>query len=451
MDERRATGGFRATNGSSAGSASAEPTHIDVARAPRQLGRVSRGAGRRPGASTGGRAALALVLTVGLLGCTPTSEGGGAAPGRGPAVSSGAASDSEAAALHAALTAQLEARVHLLAALSAAAAAGDIETAAAAGDAMAARRAQVAAGLLAAGVSDVDDLVDVLTVQDDLLRDHVTAASEAGRRRSRAGLVSSATRLALVFKSMTGGRLPADVGRPLAFGHLSSLLAVAADRGGAGGAAAGAVLSEALASGRLLLEPLLLALSTEEELAGSPLGDASRLRAGLGSVLLQHGFGAARVVLGDPGGEELVAGAGDRLATTLASSYGSAVAAEVRARWLEQVAATDEVVRAAVARRVASGSSQRIAADRSASLAGQRSDEAITRVADLLGVTLGDEQVGVAVRSSLAAHRRALLALSAHAAGDLSRSWPAAADAALELSELAARLASAVTRQKSLG
>lgn len=358
---------------------------------------------------------------------------------------------SQAAALHAALAAQLETRVHLLAALSAAAVNGDAGTAAAAGDAMATPRAQVAAALAAAGVPDVDDLVDVLTVQDGLLRDHATAASEAGRRRSRAGIVASATRLALVAESMTGGRLPADVAGPLASGHLRALLAVTDVRRNIGGTAAGAAVSEALASSRRLLEPFLLALSTEEELDGSPLGDAARLRIDLGSVLLQHGFGAARIVLGTDGGEELVAGASDRLATTLAASYGSAVAGDVRARWLEQVAATDEVVRAAVARRLASAPSERVEAGRSAALAGQRSDEAITGLVDLLSGTVGDEQVGAAVRSSLAAHRRALLALTAAADGDLARSWPAAADAALELSELAAPLASAVTRQKSLG
>ena len=167
-------------------------------------------------------------------------------------------------------------------------------------------------------------------------------------------------------------------------------------------------------------------------------------------MLLQHGFGAARIVLGDDGGEELVADAGDRLATTLAASYGSAVAQDARALWLEQVAATVEVLRIAAVRQ-GSGATERRAADRSAALAGQRSDEAIARLAGALGVTVGDERVGAAVRSSLAAHRRALLTLTAAAGDDLATSWALAADAALELSELAAPLASAVTRQKSLG
>ena len=424
--------------------------HIDHARARRPPGRDAGHARRAPSAVIGA-VAVVLALVVTLLGCTPAPDREGAAPDRDPVAQEGDASASQAATLAAALTAQLEARIHLLAALSGAALAGDAEAAVATGEALAERRAQVAVALADADVPDGDDLLDVLSVQDRLLRDHATATSEVDRRRSRARLVPSAARLALVAESMTGGRLPADVGRPLASAHLTSLLAIA-DRGRSpGGAAAGAPVTEAIASGRRLLEPFLLALSTEEELDGSPLGDAARLRAELASVLLEHGFGAARIVLGAPGGEALVTGAGDRLATTLAASYGTAVAGDVRARWLEQVAATDDLVGAGAARRRASGSSERVAAGRDAALAGERSDEAIARLAELLAATAGDERVAGSVRSSLEAHRRALLALSSAATADVAGRWPAAAGAALELSELAAPLASAVTRQKSLG
>lgn len=346
------------------------------------------------------------------------------------------------------LTAQLEARVHLLVAQGSAAAAGEDEEVAGAEEALGERRDTIEAALAVGDVSDVDDLLEVLSDQDDLLRDHAAAETATEARRARTGLSSSAVRLAVAAESMTGGRLPADVAAPLADSHLTALLAVDDARQVGGAAGAALALGESLASCGRLLEPLFMALIAEIGLEGAPVGDATLLRADLTSTLVQHGFGAAEAALGIEGGEELVDGATDRLSASVAASYGAEVAGGVRARWTDQVRAAGEVVLAAIALRQASGPSRREAARRSADLAEHRSDDAIGAVAELLAETMGDDAVRQAVRTSLRDHRLALVAL---VEGGPARSWPLVAEAALDLSDLSATLASAVTRQKSLG
>lgn len=429
-------------------------THIDVAGALRHLGRALAGAARRPPAAGRGRAPVAIAVAVAgsaLLGCG--GEGGGGAPapdGAASAVSSRDPSGSPASSLRAALTAQLEARVHLLSVRGAALAAGDDEGAGGLEDALGARRVAIEAVLSLPEVRDVDDLLQVLADQDDLLRDQAVAETASEERRARNGLTRSAARLAVVAESMTGGRLPEDVAAPLASTQLRSLLAVDEARRQGGGAAAAVALDEALVSEGRLLDPFLLALGAELGLEGASGGDAAQLRADLTSMLLQHGFGAVEVALGAEGGDELVTGATERLSAWVAASYGTEVAGAVVASWSDQVAATDDAVLAAVALRRASGSPRRVAARRAATVAEHRSDEAIAALAALLAGTTGDEAVAPAVRASLHDHRAALDELLAAPDGGPEGSWPAAADAALELSDLSTVLASAVTRQKSL-
>lgn len=452
LGERRATRGVPTRERIISWAPQSRRAHIDVAGPLRQLRRVVRGAAFHPVRPGAGRVVVAIVVSGSLLGCGGGGDGDVSAPEQPTSpLPPRDPSGSPAASLRAGLTAQLEARVHLLAAQGAAAAGGDDDEAAGAEEALDERRDAMEAALTVGDASGVDDLLEVLADQDDLLRDHATAETATEVRGARTGLSLSAERLAVVAESMTGGRLPADVAAPLADSHLTALLAIddARQEGGAAGAAV--ALGESLASCGRLLEPLLLALTAEVGLEGAPVGDATLLRADLASMLVQHGFGAAEAALGIEGGEELVVGAADRLSASVAASYGDEVAVGVRARWSDQVGTTGEVVLAAVALRQASGPSRREAARRSADLAEDRSDDAIGAVADLLAETMGDDAVGHAVRTSLRDHRLALVALVVAAEGGPAVSWPLVADAALELSDLSATLASAVTRQKSLG
>ena len=395
--------------------------------------------------------ALVVALSAScLVGC---GDDGGGAPTAGPPTStvpSGDPSRSPASTLRATLTAQSEARVHLLSARGAVSAGGEDEDRAGFDDALRARRVAIEATLSTPQLGEVDDLLEVLADQDDLLRDRALARGASEQRRVSTGLRRSTVRLASVAESMTGGRLPEDVAAPLASTHVRSLEAVLDARRQGGDAASVVAVDEALASVGRLLGPFLLALSAELGLHGTPEGDAARLRADLTSMLLQHGFGAAEVALGTEGGDELVAGAQGRLSAWVAASYGADVASTVVASWSEQVEAADDAVVAVGALRRATGSVRRGAARRAAAAAEHRSDEATAALAGLLGETMDDDAVAPAVRASLHDHRLALHDLLAVVDRGQAGCWPMAADAALDLSELSTVLASAVTRQKSL-
>lgn len=395
---------------------------------------------------------MAVVVVVGLLGCSDVDEAGigGSSTGAPGPRSAGDASATPAASLRAALTAELEARVHLLVAYGAAERRGAEAEEVDVGRALRDRRDAIEVALVEAGVADADELVDVLEGQDEVLLAYAAAPTRAAARRVRAGLASESSRLAEVAEAMTGGRLPVDVALPLALGHLAALCDVADAQEEGGSDAAGLAVEGALVTGSRLLEPVVLALSAEFGLVGAPAGDAAEVRSELTSAFVQHGFGAASSVLGGDGGDALVAGAADRFAAVVAGSYGAEVAGRLRARWTDHVSAAEDASAAAATLRLAATAPARAAAGPAAALTEQRSDDAIAALADLLADIVDDDAVAEAVEDALEEHRSAMTEVRL-ADRPASGAWRTAADAALALSGLAGDLASAVTKQKTLG
>lgn len=347
--------------------------------------------------------------------------------------------------------AELQVRTHLLVEAGVAGARADRTSLAAVLPALRGRRTAVMGALAEAGdLPGRDRLVAALADEDELLVDEARRDDVLERLQVRARLPAVERELARALAEVSAGRLPVDVASPLVHAHLGAMLAVVgAAREGKGVAAA---VDGAIVTARRLLAPLVLAVSAELGLDGDPRGDAAVLRSELSSVLGHDGFARASVALGSSAAPAQGRTAPARLQVVVRRLYGTEVAAHVAASWTAARGAELRLLQA-LGERDAAGRWGRAhgRATREVTAAREAVDATSSAAASVLAGTVGDASVAPAVLAALAEHRDVLEELRAERGAPGAPPWAQASAGVTRLTDLAAVLASAVARQKSLG